>query len=290
MGRARIDRFRERYGPWALVAGGSDGIGAAFARRLAENRLNLLLVGRRVDALESLAGELAERHAVQTRTASLDLSRCDDVTALLEQTRELDIGLAVCNAAMSVIGPFFGQAIESHDRMLDLNCRAPLHLTHGIGLRMIARRRGGIVLLSSMASLAGTLLSAHYAATKAYLRVLAEGLWVELRPDGIDVVASCPGTVRTPTFLRDDPVSRPLVTLPVMESGPTVAQTLRALGRRPVVVPGRIDRVFSFLMERLLPRKMLITLTAKATRAMYPHLATRQAARREEEQSTPDRD
>lgn len=263
--------FCERYGPWAVVAGGSDGIGAEFARQLAERGLNLLLVGRRAAPLESLAAELAERYVVETRTSSRDLSRTEDVEELLEETRELDVGLAVCNAAVSVIGPFLGQPMESHERMLDLNCRTPLHLAHTLGMRMVARRRGGIVLLSSMASFGGTFLSAHYAATKAYLRVLAEGLWIELRPYGVDIVASCPGTVRTPTFLKDDPVERRFGTLPVIECGPVVSDTLRALGRRPVVVPGRIDRLVAALMQRVLPRKALIALTARATRAMYPN-------------------
>lgn len=273
MGRGSIAGFRERYGPWALVAGGSDGIGAEFARQLAERGLNLLLIGRRAAPLESLAAELAERPAVQTRTAKFDLSRRDDVEALLEKSRELDIGLAICNAAMSVIGPFSGQPIESHDRMLDLNCRTPLHLAHSLGLRMIARGRGGIVLLSSMASFAGTLLSVHYAATKAYLRVLAEGLWAELRPYGVDVVAACPGTVRTPTFLKDDPVQHRWGTLPVIEPARAVADTLHALGRRPVVVPGTIDRLLAVAMQRVLPRKTLIALTARATKRMYPNVS-----------------
>jgi hypothetical protein len=135
---------------------------------------------------------------------------------------------------------------------------------------MMKAGRGGIVLLSSMAGFQGTALSAHYAASKAYVRVLAEGLWAELRPYGVDVLASCPGTVRTPTFLRDRPVNRRFSSLPVMECEPTVAQTLRALGKRPFVVPGGVDRIAAFFMQRVLPRKLLIGLTARATRGMYP--------------------
>lgn len=278
-------RFRARYGPWALVAGGSDGIGAEFARRLASFGLNLVLVGRRIEALAEIAAELEERRSVVVRTLSLDLSERGGLELLLEETSGLEIGLVVSNAAVSVIGPFLEQAEEDHERLLSLNCEMPMRLAYEFGRRMSGAGRGGIILLSSMAAFQGTLLSAHYAASKAYVRVLAEGLWAELRPRGVDVIASCPGTVRTPTFLRDEPVSQPRATLPIMESGPIVTQTLAALGRRPFVVPGGFNRVVSFFMQRLLPRKILINLTARGTRAMYPHIAARVASPLDEERS-----
>lgn len=279
-------RFRARYGPWALVAGGSDGIGAEFARRLASLGLNLVIVGRRTEALAETATELQERHSVAVRTLSLDLSERDGLEELFEETIGLEIGLVVCNAAVSIIGPFLEQPAEDHVRLLELNCRMPVLLSHEFGRRMSAAGRGGIVLLSSMAAFQGTVLSAHYAASKAYVRVLAEGLWAELRPYGVDVIASCPGTVRTPTFLRDEPASRPWATLPVMETGPTVTQTLAALGRTPAVVPGRLNRILSFFMQRLLPRGLLIHLTARATRAMYPDVAGRIGSDGGEQRST----
>ncbi len=268
-------RFRSRYGPWAVIAGGSDGIGAEFARQLAALGLNLVLVGRRSAPLEELATLLARRFSIETRTLSLDLSDRAHLEVLLEKTINLEVRLLVCNAALSTIGPFLRQPAEDHERMIDLNSRAPLLLTYEFGKRMTAARHGGIILLSSMASFGGTLLSVHYGATKAYIRTLAEGLWAELRPAGVDVLASCPGTVRTPTFLRDRPVNRRWKSLPVLECRPVVSDTLHSLGRRPVVVPGRVDRIVAFLMQRILSRKALIALTARATRGMYPHMIDR---------------
>jgi short-subunit dehydrogenase len=134
---------------------------------------------------------------------------------------------------------------------------------------MVARGRGGIVLLSSMASLQGGALVAHYAATKAYLRVLAEGLWEELRPAGVDVVACCAGRVRTPTWKRSGPRAATLLAPPVMEAEPVVEATLAALGRQPVVIPGRLNRLAALATSRLLPRPTAVALVSAATRRMY---------------------
>lgn len=144
---------------------------------------------------------------------------------------------------------------------------------------MVARGRGGIIFLSSMASFQGTALTAHYAASKAYLRVLAEGLWAELRPRGVDVLACCAGIVRTPTFLREKPRSPRWLAVPVMESAQVVAEALRALGRRPTVIPGGVNRVSSWVVQRLLPRKAAISLVSAGTRAMYPTAAKRSASK-----------
>jgi uncharacterized protein len=194
--------FRHRYGPWAVVIGGSDGIGAAFASNLARRKLNLVLVARRQDPLERLALALAEEHGVQIQVVVADVSTRAGVAAVARTGK--DVGLLVCNAASAPVSPFLELTSDQLDAMLDLNCRAAAQLSRSYAAAMAARGRGGIVLLSSMAGNQGAALVAHYAATKAYLRVLAEGLWAELRPAGVDVLACCPGLVRTPTFERGD--------------------------------------------------------------------------------------
>ena len=281
------EHFTRRYGPWALIVGGSNGIGAEFARQLAARGLNLLLVGRRSGAIEGLAAELAGEFGIGTATFASDVSTTSGLDALIEYSNDFDIGLLVANAALSVVGSFLDQPVERHRRLLSHNCAAPLELSYEFGSRLRKRGSGGIILLSSMASFQGTALTAHYAASKAYVRLLAEGLWEELRPFGVDVLASCPGTVRTPTFLKDHPVNRPLASLPVMECEPTVGATLRALGKRPVVVPGAIDRIVAFFMQRVLPRRILIRMTAGSTRAMYPEAAEGVLPVGEEEDAAP---
>ena len=163
---------RERYGPWALVAGASDGIGASFASALAARGLDVVLVARRQAALEQLAAEIRAAHRVVVRTIVADLGTPAGLDTVLESTE--DIGLLVCNAASAPVAAFLELSTAQIDAMLDLNCRAAARLTHALGNRMVARGRGGVILLSSVAGNQGSALVTHYAATKAYLRVLAE--------------------------------------------------------------------------------------------------------------------
>src|SRR4051812_24273099 len=182
----------EKYGPWAVVAGASEGIGAAFATALAAHGINVVLVARRAEPLTGLAARLP----VQTLTVATDL--VDGVGPVLAATADLDIGLVVCNAAYSPIGPFLESDPADTTRALALNCAVPLALAHGYLRAMAARRRGGFVLMSSLAGMQGSPGLTAYAATKAFGAVLAEGLWDELRGRGVDVVTAVAGAVATP--------------------------------------------------------------------------------------------
>ena len=197
-----------RYGPRALVAGASEGIGAAFARVLAEAGFDLVLIARRQAPLEALATELRARFGVSIETLALDLAPGARVafTALAEQ---YEIGLVVYNAALSVVAPFLETSLDDKQRMLDVNARGPLLAAHVFGKPMAERGRGGIVLLSSLTAFWGSPWLATYGATKAFNLSLGEALAHELAERGVDVVVSCAGATRTPGFVswlpRDPP-------------------------------------------------------------------------------------
>ncbi len=271
--------FGDRYGRWALVVGGSDGLGAAFADGLAGRGLDLVLVARRQDVLADRARRLRDAHGVVVRTVALDAAGPDAPAEIAHHTDSLEVGLVVCNAALAPAGAFLDLAPDEVDRVLALNCRLAARLAHHFGTRMAQSGRGGIVLLSSMAGAQGSAWIAHYAATKAYLRVLAEGLWAELAPHGVDVVACCPGRVHTPTLNRGRPAAPGRLAPPVMAPEPVVRETLNALGRRPVVIPGRRNRLAAFVTGRLLPRRSAVLLVSAATRRMYPEESHRRAPR-----------
>jgi len=257
--------FRERYGPWALVAGASAGLGEAFARELAARGLGLLLLARRAEALERLAGDLRAAHGVEVRTAALDLGRADLLEAVRAASAGLEIGLLVYNAAHSVIGPFLDRPLEEQLRVVDVNCRGPLLLAHVLGGPMAGRGRGGIVLMSSLSGSQGNPWLASYAASKAFDLVLAEGLWAELRARGVDVVACRAGATRTPGFAA----SRPKRSVPLQPAGEVAARALAALGRGPSVVTGGLNRLAAFAFARLLPRRTSIRIMERAARRLY---------------------
>jgi short-subunit dehydrogenase len=239
--------FDHRYGPWAVVTGASDGIGRAIARELAGKVLSLVLVARRGPELDALAAELAEsRKGIGTRIIVADLGTAEGVADVVGHTADLDVGLLVAAAGFGTSKPFIEAHLETELNMIDVNCRALAALTHGFGTRLARRGRGGIVLMSSLVAFQGVPRAANYAATKAYVQTLAEGLAVELRSAGVDVLASAPGPVRTGFGARAGMV------MSMSQTPEEVARhTLRALGRRTTVRPGFLATALEWALAPL---------------------------------------
>jgi len=244
-------------------------MGAAYSRQLAEEGLNVVLVAEASEPLETLARTLATDCSVQTRAVLADLSEPAVLDVLDAATHDLEIGLLVCNAAHSVVGRFLDVALQDKLRMVEVNCRGPLLLCHHFGTRMVARGRGGIIVVSSLSGFQGHAMVGTYAATKAFDLVLGEALWEELRGHGVDVLAFCPGATRTPAFLATNPQPTGGLSAPLMNPDETVAEALAALGHGPTCIAGRTNRLAAFVLHRLLPRRLLVELMSRTTRAMY---------------------
>jgi short-subunit dehydrogenase len=264
-GGVPVSGFAAKYGPWAVVAGASAGLGAEFARQLAARGLNLVLLARRADALDELASTLRRDAGVEVVTAAVDLGDPAIGVKVRAAVGEREVGLLVYNAAFVTIGRFLDRPLDDQLRTIDVNCRGPLVLAHELGAAMARRRRGGIVLMSSLAASQGSALVAVYAATKAFNLVLAEGLWDELRERGVDVLACRAGATRTPAFEASQPVGGPAP----MEVEPVVSDALGALGHSASVVPGWLNRATAFLLGRLMPRGLAVRTIGRATRKMY---------------------
>ncbi len=257
--------FVDTYGPWAVVAGGSEGIGAAFASELARRGCHLVVVALDPTTLGTFAQRLRTDHGVEVREVALDLARPDLLTALAPHVDDVEVGLVVWNAALAPTGRFDLTDPTQLDTAIDVNVRGPVRLVRHLAPAMVARGRGGIVLMASLAANQGSAVLATYAATKAFTRVLAEGLWADLSPHGVDVVAVTPGATDTPAYRASGARGGPSPADPA-----EVARIgLDALGRGPVVVPGRGNRVSAQVMQRLLPRRTAIHAISRVTRRMY---------------------
>ena len=141
MSRDSAADFRAKYGPWAVVAGASQGLGEEYARQLAARGLHVVMVARRAKLTTEIAQELAATYGVQTRVIPLDLAQADAAEVVERETADLEVGLLVYNAALSVIGRFFDAELVEHTAEIDTNCRAPMMLTHILGRKMAAWRR-----------------------------------------------------------------------------------------------------------------------------------------------------
>jgi short-subunit dehydrogenase len=259
--------FASKYGPCALVAGAAVGLGAEYSRQIAAYGLDLVLLDRDADALHATADEVRSTHGVRTWPVVVDLARPDLVEAIRPAVAARDIGLLVYNAALGTVAPFLEQSPAHVQAMLDVNCRAPLRLVHALAPPMVQRGRGGLVLMSSMSGNIGSAQLAVYAATKAFALVLADALWVELRPLGVDVLAVQPGSTRTPGWLSSQPTGPGAPTMPAMEPAEVVREALAALGVEPQVVPGELNRQGAVALARM-PRRQAIELMSEITGAL----------------------
>jgi len=194
---------RQQYGPWAVIAGASDGTGEAYARELAAVGISVMLVARRSDVLDALAADLREKHGIETRVLVQDLMEPDAGPNMLAAAADLEVGCYVSNAGADGTGArFFEQPSERWQRMEVMNVTTLTIAVHGFGSKMVARGRGGIVIMSSGAGLVGTPYLSMYSATKAFGMVLAEALWGELQGTGVDLVGVVAPSMATPFFLK----------------------------------------------------------------------------------------
>ena len=168
--------FKQKYGPWAVVAGGALGIGYAYSEYLANKGLNLLILDHNKSALVNTCKELSLKYKVEIKSLVIDLSEENLLEKLTPHTADLEIGLLVYNAAVGDIGGFYQFDLEYELKKLAVNCRGPLVLAYHYGKKMVHRQKGGIVLMGSGSAMAGAPYYTHYAATKAYDVSLGEGL------------------------------------------------------------------------------------------------------------------
>jgi short-subunit dehydrogenase len=233
--------FANRYGPWALVTGGSDGVGLEWCSALACRGVNLVMVARRPAVLESAAAEL-EATGVAVRTAECDITRPDLADVLRTLTADLEIGMVVHNVGNwdREHGDFLDDPLEVGRKTIDVNCVAPLVLANMYLPAMKTRGHGGFVLVGSLAGIAGQALEATYSAAKAFTQHFAEALWSELSEYGVDVVCVPLGGTRTPAL-----EAKALMDVSMLPTAlEVVTEAMEHLRDGPVFVPVDANRRF----------------------------------------------
>ncbi|OMC22762.1 SDR family NAD(P)-dependent oxidoreductase [Mycobacterium sp. SP-6446] len=268
--------FATKYGPWALVAGASDGVGAAFAAGLAERGVNVVLLARRQAVLEQVAAEISSRTSVQTRTLAVDLAEPDAAAAIAAATSDLEIGFLVyCAGGDPNFQPFLANPIEAAEAMVHRNCMMPMRLCHHFAPAMVERGGGGIVIFGSGAGFAGGPNMVVYGASKAFDMVFAEALWAELHDKGVDVLGLILGKTNTPALRQleysrgqiDSPDALPPGAAAVQD---VIAEAFDNLTNGPTWIVGEDMRAAQQMMASLTRNQLVDLFTQAAAAAMGP--------------------
>lgn len=232
-----------KYGPWAVIAGGSEGVGAEFAQQLASDGFNLVLIARKSGPLEDTA-QRCRGLGAQVRALALDLLDAGAVPRIIAQTADLEVGLLIYNAgANTCSAPFLDADLSDFHRVIDLNMMRMLDLVQHFGRLMRSRRRGGILLVGSMAGTHGSVCQSVYTGVKAFGRLFAESLWIELRDYGVDVLELVLGVTRTPAMERVG-LNFDVPGLTVSEPADVAREGLANLANGPVfIVSGNAEAI-----------------------------------------------
>lgn len=230
----------QKYGPWALIIGGSEGVGAAFCRQLAADGFKLVIVARKQGPLDDLAAELRDQGA-EVRVLSADLSKPDVLPHVRSVTDDIEVGLLVYNAgANETRGLFVALPEEVTQSVISITVLGQANFSRHYGALMAKRGRGGIILGGSLSSYLGSPTLATYTASKAFSRIFSEALWAEMQPLGVDVLHLNIGFTATPAMAR---LGMPI---DLAEPPETVAREgLENIANGPVWIvstPGNIER------------------------------------------------
>jgi short-subunit dehydrogenase len=249
----------------ALITGASSGIGAAFARRLAERGHDLLLTGRRREKLAALARELEGEYPIQAQLVIAELSDGRELAALEERVRGLELAFLVNNAGYGQGRLFEEDTIAGNLRMVEVHVLAAMRLTHAALPGMLARGAGAIINVASLAALFPLPHNVAYCSTKMFLMAFSESLYMELAPRGIVVQALLPGFTRSDFHRRMgtrtyEGFGRNLIWMPADK---VVRLALARLGDgRVICIPGAFNRMLAFL-RHLIPKRAYYRLVSR---------------------------
>jgi uncharacterized protein len=253
-----------------LITGASSGIGEAFARRLAAEKHDLVLVARSEEKLRVLRDELAAEHKITAHFIAIDLTGFEADKRLFEETEKngIEVDWLINNAGFGSMGDFTKLELEKELQMIDLNISCLVSLTHRYLRKMRERRSGTIINVSSAAGFQPIPFMATYAATKSFVTAFSEAIAEENRPFGIQVMALCPGSTKT-NFWAASNIER-ASNLKGQQTPEEVVETaLKGIGSgRSKIVSGWTNYIGA-VVGSLAPNALTTRFISKALRSKY---------------------
>lgn len=259
--------LKEKFGSWAMVTGASSGIGEEFAKQLAQNGFNLIILARREQLLSELAESLRSQYHIEVRYLRIDLTGKDFLTQIENIIKDIELRLLISNAGTLRMGAFHKLPMTDFENTINLNVMAQMKISHWfISYLFKINKKGGLLLLSSTEAFQGIPYSADYAATKAYILNLGEALNFELRDKGIHITVLAPGPVDTPS-LTENPDADVVTYLPIKPQAvdSVVKEGLLAvLKNKPCHITGRMNRISTSMMKTFMSRRKATLLWGKS--------------------------
>lgn len=250
--------YADKYGQWALITGGSAGIGLALAKQAASCGMDIILVARRAELLAQAHEAIQEQYNVKVKIIELDLTSDAALDKLFDETKNLDVGMLVPNAGIELNGLFINTSLEKNIKLLGLNIEVLMALAHHYGRMMAAKNKGAILLVSSGFGYQAIPHIANYSASKAFILSLGEALNVEFKEFGVDVTVLSPGL--TKTSMTDNSTIN-FKKLPVLSMAPDVVARIGfgSLGNKATVIAGYLNKVYVW-QNRFVPRSLPVKL------------------------------
>jgi short-subunit dehydrogenase len=255
---------------YTLITGASGGIGEAFARRLASEKHNLVLVARSEEKLKALSQELSGAHGIDCRYFAIDLLGFEADTTLFDETTKhgLEIDWLINNAGFGSSGDFAKLDLERELEIIDLNVSALVALTHRYLQPMREARRGTIINVSSAAGFQPIPFMATYAASKAFVSAFSEAIAEENRPFGIQVLALCPGSTKT-NFFEASNIERPIQVKGQQTVEDVVETAMKAVAKNKTKVVSGWANYIGSIAGTLVPNSLSSRVMAKALRPRH---------------------
>lgn len=256
------NKFKNKYGNWALITGATSGIGAELTSQIAAKGLNIILVARKEKELAQHALTLKERYGVETKTISADLATAEGIEKV-KQVKE-KIGLLVLAAGLEENGAFEKTSLGQELKVIQINVVATLQLTHHFAKAMVSEKKGGILLISSLSGHMPNPYFSNYAASKAYVLNLGASLYGEFKPKGIDISVLSPGLTNTP-MTANNGMDWKKTPMKAMDPSIVAEEGLKGLGKRFLTVPGGKNKMMAWMAKHS-PLEMQAKMNEKMVR------------------------
>jgi short-subunit dehydrogenase len=262
--------FAERYGPWAVIAGASEGTGRAFAKQIAAKGVACVLLARREEPLTALAAEIRAESGVECIIATVDLASPDALNAIINSVGSREVGLFVSNAGADPNGSrFLDSDVQTWLKLAQRSVMTTLECCHHFAGPMRSRGKGGLLLVNSGACYGGASYMATYSASKAFTLCFGEGLWAELRPHGVDVLNLVLGQTDTPAFRKLLGEKNMPVPTNIASPDDVAALGLERLPHGPIQNWGLADDIAGYAGSSAAARRERVLMIDKASQRIF---------------------